>query len=234
VQSSYFHLWKCNCANRFPDVGNRGHSPKRSCVNENNVNRALSNVTSPQHTGPVQPAYQYPNHYQTPQYPPSSTYSYPARTIQYTTAPTPAYSQSSGGLPVNLGQGAVVTESRGIFIQGLNYSVGNSDLVSLIHSVGLRPIEAKVHKDSRGSPKGVGSAKFGTKEDAQYAVTALNRRTHMNKMLTVRLDTESTVVGVIPPMVVDGTNKSRVGSICKTLGTGMTNQSSTKCSPQLI
>jgi RNA recognition motif-containing protein len=66
--------------------------------------------------------------------------------------------------------------------------------------------------DSRGSSKGVGSVKLNSKQEAQYAVTALNGKSHMNKTLTVRLDTESTVVGVLPPMVVDGTSKSGVST----------------------
>lgn len=122
----------------------------------------------------------------------------------------PVYSQSSGGLPVNLSQGAVITESRGIFLQGLNYSVGNNELAALLNRAGLRPDQAHVHRDARGTSKGVATAKFSTKAEAEYAVSALNGKSHAGKTLTVRMDTNSTVVGSLEPFVVDGTNKSGV------------------------
>ncbi|KAF2691803.1 hypothetical protein K458DRAFT_473500 [Lentithecium fluviatile CBS 122367] len=215
-RNTHYNLAKCNCVMHFPDVGDQGHSPRRSAIDAGVVNQALGNpyaVVTPQYAMPAQPAYQYPNCYQTSPYTPSSMYTYPysATPMQYETR-APAYSQSSAGLPVNLGQGAAVTESRGIFIQGLNYSVGSSDLISLIHSVGLRPLQARVHKDSRGSSKGVGSALFSSKEEAQYGVKALNGKALKDKPIIVRLDTESTIVGIVPPMVVDGTNKSAYGN----------------------
>jgi hypothetical protein len=172
--------------------------------------------------GIPQPAYQYSSvspYLQTMPYATTAAYAYPTAPVPYMAPPVPAYSHSAGGLPVNLGQGAVVTESRGIFIQNLSYSAESSDLTSLIHSVGLKPIEAKVHKDSRGQSKGYATAKFSTKEEAQYGVTALNGKAHMNKTLTVRLDTDSTVVGVVPPvrgdgspLIVDGTNRTGVST----------------------
>lgn len=111
---------------------------------------------------------------------------------------------------MNLSRGAVITETRGIFLQGLNYSVGNSELATLLNSAGLRPEQANVHKDSRGASKGVATARFSTKAEAEYAVSALNGRTHAGKTLTVRVDANSTVVGSLEPFVVDGTNKSGV------------------------
>jgi RNA recognition motif-containing protein len=153
---------------------------------------------------PAQPSYQYGNYYHATTYTPPSVYSYPSTPMQ------PVYSQSSAGLPVNLSRGAVITETRGIFLQGLNYSVGNSDLATLLNNAGLRPEQARVHKDSRGASKGVATARFSTKAEAEYAVAKLNGTTHAGKTLTVRMDTNSTVVGSLEPFVVDGTNKSGV------------------------
>jgi hypothetical protein len=221
-QSSYFNLIKCNCPVHFPDVGNRGHSPERSAMDAGRVNQILGTgyaTTAPQYAAAAQPTYQYANYYATPPYTPTPTYSYPVAAMQYTAPLVPAYSQSSGGLPVNLGQGAVLTESRGIFVQGLNYSARSSDVASLIHSVGLRPSKITILKDSRGVSKGCASVEFESKADAQYGVTHLHGMSHMDKRLTVRFDTESTVVGRVPPLIIggavmaDGTNKSRVSAI---------------------
>jgi hypothetical protein len=231
-QNSYFNLIKCNCGLHFPDVGARGHSPGRSAMDVGRVNQILGTgfATMPlQYVTAAQPTYQYANYYPTPAYAPTPMYAYPTSTMQYAPAPAPApvpvpvsvpvYSQSSGGLPVNLGQGAVLTESRGIFIQGLSYSARSSDVASLIHNVGLRPSKITILRDSRGGSKGCASVDFETKTDAQHGVKYLHGISHMNKTLTVRLDTESTVVGVVPPLVVagavmaDGTNKSSVSIV---------------------
>lgn len=123
----------------------------------------------------------------------------------------PVFAQNSSGLPVNLSRGAVITETRGIFLQGLNYSVGNNELATLLNNAGLRFEQANVHKDSRGASKGVATARFSTKAQAEYAVAKLNGTTHAGKTITVRMDTNTTVIGSLEPFVVDGTNKSGVG-----------------------
>lgn len=208
LRTGYWDLLKCNC-NRHFGVGDRGHSPGRSGIDVIAVNQIFGRrgtVFPAQYSvppQPVQPTYQYANYYQAQPYAPA-VYAYPAP------PPQPVYSQSSSGLPVNLSHGAVITETRGIFIQGLNYSVGNTELAALLGSHGLRPGQVSVHRDSRGASKGVATAKFSTKVDAEYAVSRLNGITHAGKTLTVRMDTNSTVVGSLEPFVVDGTNKSGV------------------------
>jgi hypothetical protein len=217
LQNSVFDLMKCNCIVQFPDVGSRGHSPRRSGVDVNSVNQTFGNrcaYTTPQ-PGPLpaQPMYPYGNHHRAAAQ--NSMYAYPAHHhVQPAAVQVPAYSQSTAGLRVNLGQGAVITEARGIFIQGLSYSARDSDLASLLHNVGLRPVEFKVRKDSKGSSKGTATAKFGSKEEAQHGVKYLNGKLHMGKKLAVRLDLESTIVGHIDPVmvqrdpvIVDGTNR---------------------------
>jgi hypothetical protein len=200
--SGYWDLFKCNCNRQF-GVGDRGHSPGRSGIDVNRVNETFGKggagfqTQFPVPAQTVQPTYQYANYYPAQPYP-STIYGYP-------TAPPPqVYSQSSGGLPVNLSQGAVLTETRGIFIQGLNYSVGNNELAALLGAHGLRPTQVSVHKDSRGASKGVATASFSTKADAEYAVARLNGITHAGKLLTIRMDTNPTVVGSLEPFVVDG------------------------------
>ncbi|KAF2643308.1 hypothetical protein P280DRAFT_422042 [Massarina eburnea CBS 473.64] len=212
LRSSVFELMKCNCVLHFPDVGNRGHSPRRSGLDVNSVNQTFGGnrcalTTSPQYATPAQQTYSYADYYQNPPYTPASM-QYPAQPA----APQVPCLQSTAGLPVNIEHGAVLTEARGIFIQGLNYSVRDSELASLIHSVGLRPLEVKVRKDSKGASKGVATATFNSKADAQYGVNNLNGYVHNGRTLTVRLDAESTVVGQFrPPPIVDGTVKYASG-----------------------
>ncbi|KAL5404119.1 hypothetical protein PMIN06_013045 [Paraphaeosphaeria minitans] len=204
LRTGYWDLLKCNC-NRHFGVGDRGHSPGRSGIDVNAVNQVFGkreSTSATYHAVPAQPCYQYANYYHATTYTPPSVYPYPGTLMQ------PVYSQSSAGLPVNLSRGAVITETRGIFLQGLNYSVGNSELATLLNNAGLRPEHANVHKDPRGASKGVATARFSTKAEAEYAVAKLNGTTHVGKTLTVRMDTNATVIGSLEPFVVDGTNKS--------------------------
>lgn len=107
-------------------------------------------------------------------------------------------------MPVNIRDGAVLTEARGIFIQNLSYKVGSDELKNLLYSVG-RPVDCKVHRDRSGVSKGVATAKFSSTHEAQLAVTHLNRKPHRGMTLKVRLDQDTTVVGQVgPPLVVNG------------------------------
>jgi len=176
-------------------------------------------TTTPQYTAATQAAYQNANYYANLPHTLTSTYSNPAAIMQYAAPPVPAYSQSSGGLPVNLSQGAVITESRGIFIHGLNYNAGHEDIVSLINGLGLLFRKIKIFRDSHGASKGCATVEFKSKRDAQSAVTRLNDGIHMGKQLTVRLDADPTIVGRVPPTLIggaaiaDGTYQYRVSPV---------------------
>ncbi|KAJ4286247.1 hypothetical protein N0V90_013281 [Kalmusia sp. IMI 367209] len=210
LRNGYYDLLKCNC-NQYFGLGEKDHSPVRSGIDVEAVNIATSrsHASSAHYAAPTQPTqamyptYPYASYYQTQSYMPASVHPYAMPSIQ------PAYSQSSGGLPVNLSRGAVVTEPRGVFIQGLNYSVGNTELHALLNGIGLVPEQARVHKDTKGYSKGVASAKFSTKAQAEYAVSVLNGRTHVGKTITVRMDVNSTVIGSLEPLVVDGTKQEQ-------------------------
>lgn len=207
LSTGYYDLCRCNCNRFYSGMGDRNHSPGRSGIDVKAVNQTAGRTSKNHCNGlvmPVQPTYQYPNYYQVQAFTAPSTYTVPDPYVQ------PVYSHSSGGLPVNLSRGAVVTETRGIFIQGLNYVVGDTELHALLNGVGLVPEYARVHKDSRGSSKGVATAKFATKGQAEDAVSRLNGKVHVGKKITVRMDTNSTVVGSLEPLVVDGTNKNAV------------------------
>lgn len=234
LRTGDFELIQCNCSSIFPGTGERGHSPRRSGIDVGGVNQAFGNrcaMTTSPYAMAMQPSYQYPPvYYQIPPYTPTAAYSYPVIHMQAAAAPMPTYSRNATGLRVNVGHGAVITEHRGIFIQGLDYKATSNEIKSLLYEVGLNPVEAKVHKDHSGKSKGVGTAKFGRKEDAERGVQMLNGKKHWGKTLKVRLDTESTVVGELKePFIVDGTNRSASGvSAGTSLMSGVTNSCSSE------
>ncbi|KAF2270996.1 hypothetical protein CC78DRAFT_8470 [Lojkania enalia] len=206
--SSNFRLLKCNCSPSFPGLPERSHSPNRSGIDAGGVNQYIARThaghSTPQYTAPTQTIYSYAVYPQIPAYT-TPTFQPHAAPMQSAVPQIPMYSASTSGIPVNLRHGAMLTEARGIFINNLSYNVTPSDLITLVSSVG-QPVETKLHRDPRtGAFKGVATAKFATKEEAQYAVTHLNRRQHMGTTINVRLDTEVQVVGQVqPPAIVNG------------------------------
>ncbi|KAF2205867.1 hypothetical protein GQ43DRAFT_158266 [Delitschia confertaspora ATCC 74209] len=206
-----YTLLRCNCDIQF-GVAPGSHSPIRSGIDISAVSASIFRQQQnllPQVAAPAPYAYAYPAYPMAQAYACAPQYAYAA------TMPQPVYTATPGGLPVNVGSGAMVTESRGIFISNLSYSATTSELTTLLHSVGIRPLEVHIQKDSRtGKSKGTATAKFGTKEEANYAVSRLNHHSHMNKPLKVRLDTESTIVGQVQgPVIVNGSNSRRVSAV---------------------
>lgn len=102
----------------------------------------------------------------------------------------------------------MLTESRGIFINNLNYGIDDAGLKHLLSCTG-KPLESKVHKDSNGKSKGIATATYATMGEAQYAVDRLNNVAYMNMTLKVRLDKEATPVG---PVIANGSNVYKVGN----------------------
>jgi RNA recognition motif-containing protein len=107
-------------------------------------------------------------------------------------------------MPVNIRDGAILTEARGVFIQNLSYKVGSEELKALLQTAG-RPLDCKIHRDRTGVSKGVATAKFASSHEAQFAVSHLNKKSYGGMILKVRLDQDTTVVGQVgPPLVVNG------------------------------
>jgi RNA recognition motif-containing protein len=125
------------------------------------------------------------------------------RTLSITQAPL--YSSMGSGVPVNIRHGAMLTESRGIFISSLSFSVGPSELEALLKVAG-RPIRSELLRDaSTGRFKGSATAQFATKEEAQQAANRLNNSEHMGMVLKVRLDKETTSIGQVQgPVIANG------------------------------
>ncbi|KAI8937770.1 hypothetical protein NX059_005469 [Plenodomus lindquistii] len=114
----------------------------------------------------------------------SPVQAYPTATPYSVLAPQPpVYSTSTNGMPVNVRGGAVLTEARGIFIRNLSYKATLDDLNKLLYTVGI-PVDSQLLRDPRtGVFKGLATARFGSKEEAQYAATYLNGREHMGMSL---------------------------------------------------
>ena len=209
-------LTRCNCSTQYPDLSRGSHSPGRAALNTHLIARSMfksepntAMVPSPV-TVPTTP-YQYTSTQQitqtTTQYPyyaiPISPVITTPRTLSITHAPL--YSSMGSGIPVNIRHGAMLTESRGIFIGSLSFSVGPSELEALLRVAG-RPIRSELLRDaSTGRFKGSATAQFATKEEAQQAVNRLNNSEHMGMVLKVRLDKETTSISQVQgPVIANG------------------------------
>ncbi|KAH7402457.1 hypothetical protein BKA66DRAFT_564373 [Pyrenochaeta sp. MPI-SDFR-AT-0127] len=204
--SEGFRFMKCNCSSVFSRLPAGSHSAGQCGIDIARVIQLSRNTLalSPQ-PYMTQPMYSYGIYPQAQTYNGASNYS--AHTPQY-----PVYSTSTNGIPVNVQSGAFLTEARGIFIRNLSFNITPDDLSQLLSTVGY-PVHYTLLRDTRtGTFKGTATAQFSSKEEAQTAVTYLDQRQHMGMTLSVRMDTEVTVVGrAEPPIVVNGSNPGSYG-----------------------
>jgi hypothetical protein len=203
-----FQIIRCNCSSLFPEVPDGAHSASRCGIDLGRVSH-LTGGGKATNTAPV-PQYlpaQFMHGYG---YPISQSYNVPA--IYPTCAPPiqiPIYSANTFGMTVNVRQGAILTEARGIFIRNLSYKCTFSDLHSLLLTAG-QPVDYKLLRDSRtGVLKGLATAIFGSRDLAVQAACCLNEVEHMGMTLSVRIDKETTPVGRIAPLIVDGSRMGR-------------------------
>lgn len=194
-----YRLMRCNCSAHFPEVPEGDHSVGRCGIDIGRVNQ-LGGKTRAMSTTAYMPP---PTYHPYAMYP--TTQAYPSISPYAVQAPqAPVYSTSTNGMPVNVRGGAVLTEARGIFIRNLSYKATSDDLNKLLYTVGI-PVDSQLLRDPRtGVFKGLATARFGSKEEAQYAASYLNGREHMGMTIHVRMDTDTTIVGRAEPMVVNG------------------------------
>lgn len=211
-----FRLLRCNCSTQFPEVAEGTHSPTRCGIDLDRVSDLAGAVRA---TYPASDPYYASTH---PQYayayPPPQTYASPMVYAPYA-HPThmPIYTTSSSGMPINVRNGAILTEARGVFIQNLSYRCTTSDLQSLLQTVG-RPVDYRFIRDQRTNAfKGVATAQFASKEEAQHAAAYLDRKEHMGMTLSVRMDKETIAVGQAGPPLIVGSDMYRVSTtLCAT------------------
>lgn len=112
------------------------------------------------------------------------------------------YIPNNDGLPVNLSSGAVITESRGIFVGNLSYNTSWKDLKAHLSTVG-KVIRCEVPQSPNGKGKGYATVLFESPEDAVAAVEMFNETPYLGRNLRVRIDkfapttTEGSGVGML-------------------------------------
>jgi len=117
--------------------------------------------------------------------------------------PVPAIINNSSGLPINLSQGAVQTESRGIFIGNLPYSTNWRDLRGHLSSAG-RIIRCDVPRKPNNKGRGYATVLFTSAEDAARACEMFNGTIFQGRPMRVRLDTYANTKTAKTPTVGSG------------------------------
>ena len=93
----------------------------------------------------------------------------------------------TGGLPVNLSNGAIVTEPRGIHVRNLPYDITWKELRDYLQEAG--PIvRCEVPKGSNGKGKGYATVLFNEPEDADRCLQMFNGKTLKGREVFMRRD----------------------------------------------
>lgn len=98
-----------------------------------------------------------------------------------------AYVSNTNGLPVNLTNGIVVTESRGIFIGNLSYNVKWQDLRKFLQQAG-HVVKCEVPQMANGKGRGHATALFMYATEAQRACDLFDGVTFLGRPMRVRID----------------------------------------------
>ena len=124
-----------------------------------------------------------------------------------------AYTTTPSSLPVNVRNGTVRTEVRGVFVSGLSYQAPRKEVEALFAAAG-EISKCEVQKDAAtGRSKGKATIKYTTAAGAAQAISMLDGRTWYGMKLKVRADTETTPVSTPPatqasrtsqPVIVNG------------------------------
>jgi hypothetical protein len=105
-----------------------------------------------------------------------------------------SYASSSADASINLSRGYVQLESRGVFVNHLNYGARSQDVERLFGDAG-KIVKCEIRKDRRtGKNKGAATLLFTSQAEAQRAVEMFDGHWFMGMEIAVRLDKEATVV----------------------------------------
>lgn len=108
----------------------------------------------------------------------------------------PIYVSSSTGTHVNVSQGAIKTEVRGIFVSNVDYKATSKDLQRYFGRAG-EIVKCQLQKDpATGKSKGNATVQYAVAKDAQNAVRMFNGEKCMSMRLKVRLDKEPVAIGM--------------------------------------
>lgn len=108
----------------------------------------------------------------------------------------PVYVSSPTGTHVNVGQGAIQTEVRGVFVSNIDYKAGTRDLEKFFSRAG-KVVHCQLQKDpATGKSKGNATVQYAAANDAKNAVRLFNNEKYMGMRLKVRLDKEPVAIGM--------------------------------------
>jgi hypothetical protein len=108
----------------------------------------------------------------------------------------PVYVSSPTGTHVNVGQGAIKTEVRGVFISNIDYKAGSKELQKFFSRAG-EIVHCQLLRDSAtGKSKGNATVQYAAANDAKNAVRLFHNEKYMGMRLKVRLDKEPVAIGV--------------------------------------
>ncbi|KAF8542928.1 hypothetical protein BDD12DRAFT_875620 [Trichophaea hybrida] len=93
----------------------------------------------------------------------------------------------TGGLPINLSNGAVVTEPRGIHVRNLPYDISWKELRDHLQKAGTI-VRCEVPKGSNGRGKGYGTVLFKTQQEADCCLDMFNGSTLKGREIWMRRD----------------------------------------------
>jgi len=103
-----------------------------------------------------------------------------------TIEPAPIFVTPDRGLPVNLTNGALITESRGVFVGNLAYDTQWQELKGFLDPAGHLERCDVPQTDGRG--RGYGTALFSSAEGAQRACYMFDQQFFKGRKVKVRLD----------------------------------------------
>lgn len=106
----------------------------------------------------------------------------------------PGYATSSAGLPVNVRDGYVKTEYRGVFVSGLDFKAKATEVKELFIKAGkIEKFDLKMDP-AKGSSKGYATMLYRSEADARKAITMFNGQTWRSRTMIVRLDKDATTI----------------------------------------
>jgi hypothetical protein len=119
------------------------------------------------------------------------------------------------GIHVNVVQGSINTETRGIFISSIDYKASSKEIAQHFSKAG-EVVECRLQRDpANGRSNGKAVVQYTTAEDAIRAVQMFHKQTWMSMRLIVRLDKNSVAVST-PSILPFGISNS--GSVQQSVG----------------
>lgn len=121
----------------------------------------------------------------------------------------PVYTGNAAGLPVNVRQGAVRTEARGVFVAGLNYCASEKDIKAYFSRAGqiVKVADLRIDGSTRKS-KGNCTIQYTTAAEARKAIELFHKQEFMNMQLNVREDKSRVAIDAPPNRTTSQASRS--------------------------